>query len=218
MTDLTPGPAPAPVTLEGRYCRLEPLAAHHAETLYAAIAGPDLVARYRYMTDAPPADAAEHWRWVAAAVADRVNLHFALIDRETGRCGGRQALLRIRPEHRSVEIGNVLWGRGVARTRIATEALFLTARHVFEDLGYRRFEWKCNDLNAPSKRAAIRFGFRFEGVFRQDMIVRGANRDTAWFSMLDGEWPVLKRTYETWLAPENFDADGEAKTRLGTRR
>jgi RimJ/RimL family protein N-acetyltransferase len=126
--------------------------------------------------------------------------------------------MRIVPEHGVIEIGDILWGPRMARTRLATEALYLAARHVFDDLGYRRFEWKCNDLNLPSKRAALRFGFAFEGVFRQHMWVKGANRDTAWFAMLDRGWPALRAEYERWLDPGNFDASGIQRTPLAVPR
>ena len=115
---------------------------------------------------------------------------------------------------RVIEVGNIYWGPDIARTRIVTEGLFLTARHVFEQLGYRRFEWKCNALNEPSRRAALRFGFTFEGVFRQHLVVRGANRDTAWYSILDSEWPRARQALEGWLDPSNFDAAGKQKRRL----
>jgi RimJ/RimL family protein N-acetyltransferase len=122
--------------------------------------------------------------------------------------------MRIVPEHGVIEIGSILWGPGMARSRLATEALYLAARHVFEDLGYRRFEWKCNDRNEPSKRAALRFGFRPEGVFRQHMWAKGANRDTAWFALLDNEWRGLAPGYQRWLAAENFDAAGRERRKL----
>ncbi len=218
MKALQPGPAPQTVTLEGRYCRLEPLAERHAEALYAAVEGPEIEARYRWLPSQAPADAQEHLQQIVDAANHPGWLYFAVIDRQSGLCGGRQAFMRIRPADRSIEIGGVLWGRGIARTRIATEGIFLSARHVFEDLGYRRFEWKCNALNTPSRQAAARFGFTYEGVFRQDMIVKGESRDTAWFSMLDSEWPALKPVYEAWLDPANFHADGTARTRLGTAR
>ena len=115
-----------------------------------------------------------------------------------------------------IEIGAILWGPAIARTRVATEALFVFARHAFDTLGYRRFEWKCNNRNEPSKRAAHRFGFRFEGIFRQHMVIKGENRDTAWFSIVDTEWPSIRTGYERWLAPENFDAEGGQKVRLAT--
>ena len=211
-----PAAPPAPVILEGRYCRLEPIAVSHAADMFSAISGPEAEARHRWLFGYPPADVDELRAWIAAAIASEDQLYFAVIDKATGRCGGRHALMRQRPEHGSIEIGGVLWGEGVARTRIATESFFLTASHMFDTLGYRRFEWKCNADNLPSRTAAIRFGFTFEGIFRQDMIVKGKNRDTAWFSIIDSEWPALKQKFENWLAPENFTADGTAKTALAT--
>ncbi len=139
---------------------------------------------------------------------------WAVIDRARGTAEGRQTLMRIVPEHGVIEVGNIFWGPRLARTRVATEALFLHARYIFDTLGYRRFEWKCNNGNEPSKKAAQRFGFQFEGVFRQHMIQKGRNRDTAWFAMTDGDWPALKREYERWLSPDNFDAAGQQKTAL----
>jgi len=214
---LKPAQPPQPVTLEGRYCRLEPMADSHAADMYAAISGPEMEARHRYLGNlTPPADLAGLRDWIIKANASPEWVYFSVIDNNTGRCGGRQAFMRIRPEHASIEIGGVLWGEGVARTRIATEAFYLMAKHVFEDLGYRRFEWKCHNENLPSKKAAQRFGFTFEGIFRQDQIIRGQNRDTAWFSMLDKEWPAIKVAFETWLAPENFDEYGQQKVALRT--
>lgn len=217
MTALTPGHYPQPVVLEGRYCRLEPLAPDHATGLFAAVSGEGADERFRYLGNAYPPQSEE-------ALADEIaegdegRVTFAVLDAKTGICGGRQSLMNIAAEHRSIELGAVLWGRGVARTRIATEALFLTACHVFEDLGYRRFEWKCNALNLPSRQAALRFGFRFEGIFRNHMILKGESRDTAWFSIIDTEWPGLKPAYEAWLSPDNFEAGGTARTRLATPR
>jgi RimJ/RimL family protein N-acetyltransferase len=141
-------------------------------------------------------------------------MFFAVVDNRSGRVVGRQTLMRIDPAHGVIEIGNIYWGPELSRQPGATEALYLFARTVF-DLGYRRFEWKCNNRNEPSKRAAERFGFTFEGVFRQHMIQKGENRDTAWFSMLDCEWPALRTAYEAWLDPSNFDGDGQQK--LGLR-
>lgn len=218
MTSPKPARPPQPVTLEGRYCRVEPLTVAHSADHFAAISGPEADARHRWLFGYPPSDVAELKSWIIEATASKEHMYFAVINKATGRCGGRHALMRLRPEHGSIEIGGVLWGEGIARTRLATEALYLTARHLFEDLGYRRFEWKCNNQNAPSKRAATRFGFTFEGVFRQDMIVKGENRDTAWFAMLDGDWPALRQKYEAWLLPENFDDDGRQKTPLAIGR
>jgi len=152
--------------------------------------------------------------WIDKASSTEDPLFFAVIDRASGRCEGRQALMRITPEHGVIELGSIYWGPAIARGRVATEAFYLHARAVFDALGYRRFEWKCNDRNAPSKRAALRFGFTFEGLFRQHMWVKGANRDTAWFSMLDSEWPAIRAAFERWLNPENFDATGRQRAHL----
>jgi RimJ/RimL family protein N-acetyltransferase len=122
--------------------------------------------------------------------------------------------MEIRPEMRVIEVGNIVYGPSLQRTPLATEAQYLLARYVFETLGYRRYEWKCNALNAPSRRAALRLGFSFEGIFRAHMIVKGRNRDTAWYSMLDSEWPARRRAFERWLAPENFDAQGRQRKSL----
>lgn len=124
--------------------------------------------------------------------------------------------MRIDPANGVIEIGSILWGPAIARSRIATEAFYLAARYAFDELGYRRFEWKCNDLNEPSKRAAERFGFTFEGIFRQHMVVKGQNRDTAWFAMTDAEWPSIKAKFLAWLSPENFDDNGQQRTKLST--
>jgi RimJ/RimL family protein N-acetyltransferase len=210
-----PCPRPAKAVLDGRFARLEPLAAAHAPALYEASSGPGAAARFAYLFDLPPAAPAEMGAWVARMSAGDDPLFSAVIDKASGRAAGRQALMRITPEHGVIEIGNILWGPVISRTRVATEALYLAARHVFDDLGYRRFEWKCNDLNAPSKKAALRFGFTYEGLFRQHMWTKGANRDTAWFAMLDSEWPALKREYDRWLEPANFDAAGNQLSKLG---
>ena len=126
--------------------------------------------------------------------------------------------MRIDQAHGVIEIGNILWSSLMARSPASTEALFLFAKHAFDDLGYRRFEWKCNNLNEPSKQAALRYGFSFEGVFRQHMVVKGQNRDTAWFSMLDSEWPLLRTAFERWLDPANFGSDGKQLKRLADIR
>ena len=214
MQPALPCARPARTVLEGRYARLEPLAAAHAPALFEASTAPGADARFAYLFDLPPASLADMEAWIAKACATDDPLFSAVIDRSSGRAAGRQALMRITPEHGVVEIGNILWGPAIARRRAATEALYLAARHVFEDLGYRRFEWKCNNLNEPSKAAARRFGFTYEGLFRQHMWAKGANRDTAWFSMLDREWPRLRRAYERWLDPANFDAAGNQRSKL----
>lgn len=154
--------------------------------------------------------------WLAWAAASSDPLFFAVIDRATGRAVGRQSLLRITPEHGTAEIGHIHWGPGMARSRVATEALYLAARQIF-DLGYRRFEWKCNAANAPSRSAALRFGFAFEGIFRNHMVVKGESRDTAWFAMTDEDWGVLRPQYEAWLDPANFDVQGRQLRKLEAR-
>jgi RimJ/RimL family protein N-acetyltransferase len=208
---------PQRTVLEGRYVRLEPLGPEHATDLWAASNDPGAAERYRYLFSHAPASLAEMEARIHQSLSENDPLAFAVVDRATGRAGGQQSLMRIVPEHGVIEIGAIYWGPGVARTRLATEALYLFARLSFEDLGYRRFEWKCNNANLPSKRAAERFGFSFEGVFRQHMIIKGENRDTAWFSMLDSEWPMRKAGFERWLDESNFDAEGNQKTPLSVR-
>ncbi|MCA1951723.1 MAG: GNAT family N-acetyltransferase [Hyphomicrobiales bacterium] len=204
--------------LQGRYCRLEPLdPARHGDDLFAASMAPGAEERHRYLFETPM-ERGDFQAWLETRAASEDPLFFAVIDAETGRCEGRQTLMRIDTIHGVIEIGSILWGPAIARSRVATEALYLFAAYVFDDLGYRRFEWKCNSANAPSKRAAARFGFTYEGLFRQHMVAKGANRDTAWFSIIDSEWPMLKAAYETWLSPANFDAAGRQKRTLAACR
>lgn len=208
---------PERIVLEGRYVRLEPLAPQHAADLYAVSTMPGGVERYRWLFQHAPGSLAEMEARIEQAMTQTDPLYVAVIDKASSKAVGQQGWMRIRPEHGSIEIGGIYWGLPMARSRLATEALFLFARHAFDDLGYRRFEWKCNDRNEPSKAAATRFGFQFEGVFRQDMIIKGVSRDTAWFSIIDGEWPAMRAEYERWLAPENFDHEGQQKSKLKTR-
>ena len=145
-------------------------------------------------------------------------LFFAIVERRSRRALGMASFLRIEQGHGVIEVGHIWYSPALQRTRLATEAMYVMARHVFDDLGYRRYEWKCNALNEPSRRAAVRLGFTFEGVFRQHMVIKGANRDTAWYSMLDGEWPAAKAAFEAWLRPDNFDADGRQLRSLAELR
>lgn len=221
MADLKnwqPRPAPTREAMEGRYVRLEPLeAARHGDGLFACsnmLEIPNAEERFRWLGDYPPETRSAYEPWLEKAEASRDPLYFAVIDKKTGKIGGRQTLMRIDRTHGVVEIGNIYWGPGISRTPAATEALYLFARHAFDDLGYRRFEWKCDNDNEPSKKAARRFGFRHEGLFRQHMIVKGKNRDTAWFSILDSEWPAVRKALERWLDPSNFDNEGRQKARL----
>lgn len=203
------------MALEGRYVRIEPLSSErHEADLFASAIEPGADARFAYLFDDVPAGAPAFHAWLERVAEVDEPLFFAVVDKATGRAEGRQALMRIDAVHGVIEIGHILWGPAIARTRVTTEALYLSAEYVFEALGYRRFEWKCNDHNAPSKRAAQRFGFTFEGTFRQHMVVKGRNRDTAWFSIIDSEWPSLKASYQRWLAPDNFDTRGQQLRRL----
>jgi RimJ/RimL family protein N-acetyltransferase len=191
---------------------LDPVA--HTESLYAATAGPANERPWLYLFDGPFAKRAEFDAYLTRIAQSEDPLYYAILGSATGQAVGHAAYLRIEPAHRCIEVGAILYAPSLQRTPGATEAMYLMAKHVFEDLGYRRYEWKCNALNAPSWRAALRFGFTYEGVFRQHMIVKGRNRDTAWFSMLDSEWPARKAAFERWLDPANFDADGRQKTSL----
>ena len=209
-----PRPRPERVVLEGRYVRLEPLAAQHGDGLYEAATVADAGQRFRWLFENAPDDRAAFDTWLEKSSASQDPLFFAVIDKASGRIAGRQTLMRIDPAFGVIEIGNIYWGPLVSRRPAATEAQFLFARYVFEDLGYRRYEWKCNNRNEPSKRAAERFGFQFEGIFRQHMVGKRENRDTAWYSIIDKEWPLLRQAYMDWLDPANFDADGNQKRRL----
>jgi RimJ/RimL family protein N-acetyltransferase len=210
-----PRPRPSRVVLAGRHVRLEPIdAARHAAGLFEASSGPGAAARFEFLFDMPPVDLAATVRDLEATATRDDPLTFAVVDPRSGAALGRQSLMRIVPEHGVIEIGHVLWGPRMARTRLATEALYLAASYVFDELRYRRFEWKCNARNAPSRAAARRFGFRFEGLFLQHMWIKGASRDTAWFAMTDRDWPVLRDAYRRWLEPSNFDADGVQRLTL----
>lgn len=215
LADWTPRPRPEPIVLDGRYARLEPLdAQRHGDGLYAASSVPDAAERFTWLGTYPPENRSAFAPWLDYAQASADPMYFTVIDRAADTIVGRQALMRIDPAAGVAEIGDIYWGPRMSRTPTATEALFLVAAHVFDDLGYRRFEWKCNDRNEPSKRAARRFGFTYEGLFRQHMVVKGENRDTAWFSIIDAEWPALRAAFRAWLSPENFDTDGRQRRRL----
>jgi RimJ/RimL family protein N-acetyltransferase len=208
----TPAQRPGLVTLKGRYGRLEKLTAAHASDLWSVFAGHERLFTY-ISTDGPFATESEFSAYIARRAAAEDPYAYAIIDL-ADRAVGYLTLLRIVPEMRVIEVGHVLYSPALQRTPLGTEAQYLLARYVFETLGYRRYEWKCDALNAASRRAALRYGFVYEGTFRQSMIAKGRNRDTAWFSMLDSEWPVHKRNFERWLAPENFDDGGRQKLSL----
>jgi RimJ/RimL family protein N-acetyltransferase len=210
-----PAPLPGRTTLTGRLVSLEPLdATAHAASLYRDTHGDDGAALWRYLGDGPfdDRDIFTDAIGAKARAADRV--YFAIVDRHSNDAIGYACYLRIKPAHRTIEVGDVLFTPRLQQTAAATEAMFLMARHAFEDLGYRRYEWKCNALNMPSRRAAERLGFTFEGIFRQHMIVKGENRDTAWFAMIDSEWPRRRQTFEAWLDPANFGPSGKQRRPL----
>ena len=213
--DPHPAKRPERVTLRGRAVTLVPLDAEsHSEALFRGANGGEKDRSWTYLFDGPYTDPAVFKASLAAKAQSTDPLFFAIIDNVQGEAVGYQTFLRIEPAHRVIEVGNILYTPAMQRTIGATEAQYLFAKYVFDALGYRRYEWKCNDLNAPSKRAALRFGFSFEGVFRQHMIVKGRNRDTAWYSMLDTEWPARRAAFERWLDPSNFDAAGRQKVSL----
>jgi RimJ/RimL family protein N-acetyltransferase len=212
VADPTPAPRPGPVTLKGHYGHIEKLRPQHASDLWSVFAGHDRIWTY-IATAGPFADSAAFSAFIARHAEASEPYAYAIINPE-GRAVGYLALLRIVPEMRVIEVGQVLYSPALQRTPLGTEAQYLLARYVFETLGYRRYEWKCDALNAASRRAALRYGFVYEGTFRQYMIAKGRNRDNAWFSMLDGEWPVRKRNFERWLDPDNFDDGGRQKVSL----
>jgi RimJ/RimL family protein N-acetyltransferase len=210
--DDTPARRPGPVTLEGRYGRVERLARHHDAALWKAVEGREQI--WTYMSSyGPLADFGAFSEWLASRVALDDPYSYAIVDR-SGQAVGIATLMEIRPAMRVCEVGHIVYSPALQRTPLGTEAQYLLARYAFETLGYRRYEWKCDAHNAPSRRAALRYGFVFEGSLRQHMIAKGRNRDTAYFSILDSEWPARKAAFERWLAPENFDADGKQRVSL----
>lgn len=218
MSDVTPldlpgARAPLRSRFTGRHAGLEPLdPVAHLDDLFAAAADPAIWEWLRY---GPFVDKKAMHEWLAARALSSDPLFFAVRDLRDGRAKGMCAWLRLEPAMGVIEIGHFWYGSGLQRTAATTEAAYLLLCHAFEDCGYRRVEWKCNAANERSRNAALRFGFTFEGTFRQHMIVRGKSRDTAWFSLLDHEWPATRIGFERWLAPENVDAAGIQITRLG---
>ncbi len=210
---------PARVTLEGRFARLEPLdPVKHARDLYDATHGPDREAIWAYIGDGPYADFESFRVSLESKAKSDDPLFFAIIDKATGKAMGYSTLMRIDVPNRVIEVGNIVYGSAMQKTPLATEVQFLLMRHAFDDLGFRRYEWKCNALNAPSRRAADRYGFTYEGLFRQHMIIKGRNRDTTWYAIVDADWPRIKSGFERWLSPDNFTPDGQQKKSLAALR
>lgn len=212
----TPPPMPPRTVLEGRYCRLEPLdAGRHAAELDAAnrLDGDDR--GWTYMSNGPYASAADYRAWVEAQAGRDDPRFYAIIDLASGKAGGVASYMRIDPANGCIEVGGIKLTPLVSRRPAMTEAMHLMMDKAFA-LGYRRYEWKCDALNAPSRAAARRLGFSFEGIFHQAIVYKGRNRDTAWFSITDREWPAIRAAQLQWLAPENFDAQGRQKVRLSS--
>ena len=201
--------------MEGRWCRVEPLDPDaHAAGLHAANSADTDGRMWTYLSEQPFATEAAYRTWAQAAAASSDPLFFAIVDSATGEPRGVASYLRIEPADGVIEVGHIAYSPALQRTTAATEAMYLMMRRVFDELGYRRYEWKCNALNAGSRAAAQRLGFTYEGTFRQAKVVKGRNRDTAWFSILDTEWPRMRAAFEAWLDPSNFDAEGRQRSRL----
>jgi RimJ/RimL family protein N-acetyltransferase len=210
-----PAKRPERVVMHGAYVTVDPLdPAKHGDALWRGSGGAANQELWRYLRSGPFSERAEFDAYLEGKAASEDPMYFAFVDRATGRAAGHASYMRIDTCQRVIEVGAIVYTPTFQKTRAATEAMYLMARNAFEELGFRRYEWKCNVLNEASERAARRLGFAFEGVFRQHMIVKGRSRDTAWFAMLDSEWPVRKREFERWLAAENFDDAGRQKTRL----
>ncbi len=211
--------APNLQPLNGRYVVVEPANfSQSADGLFEAISGAENNDLWTHVATGPWSTVEQFGRAMTAhAINDGWKTHF-FRDVKTSEMLGMASYMRIRPNQGSAEVGCVVFSKKLQRTAAATEAMYLMARYIFDDLGYRRYEWKCDNANEPSKRAALRLGFRFEGVFRQDMVVKGKNRDTAWFSITDKEWPQVKDAFEAWLSPANFDPDGRQKRSLADIR
>lgn len=203
------------MVLEGHYCRLERLDVDaHAHDLFGAFADDPRGELWTYRTVGPFAAFSAFKEWCRGEAASEDPRHYTVVDLASGKASGTASFLRINPPHGSIEVGHIGYAPRLQRTRAATEAMYLMMRYAFDDLGYRRYEWKCDALNEPSRRAAERYGFTFEGVHRQALINKGRNRDTAWYSILDKEWPLVKSGFESWLDPQNFEGDGKQRATL----
>lgn len=212
-------PRPSRTPLAGRYCRLEPLnVERHADELYAAYMEAPDGRDWTYLFSERPADADAFRAYLVKNAASSDPLHFCIVAGDTGKAVGTAALMRIEPAHGVIEVGSITYSPALKRTRAGTEAMYLLMRYAFDDLGYRRYEWKCDSHNAPSRAAAARYGFQYEGTFRQAIVTKGRSRDTAWFSIIDSEWPRVRRAFESWLAEGNFGPDGRQKHALAELR
>jgi RimJ/RimL family protein N-acetyltransferase len=219
LPDWSPRQQPPRTAMVGRYCRVEPLdLERHADELFAANAEDRDGSGWTYLPYGPFDTFEAYRRWAAQVAALDDPLFHAIVDLTTDRAVGVAAFLRIEKAMGAIEVGSIKYSPLLQRRPAATEAMYLMMRRVFDELGYRRYEWKCNALNAPSRAAAERYGFTFEGVFRQAMVAKGNNRDTAWYAILDSEWPERRAAFEAWLAPDNFDAEGRQRASLSALR
>jgi RimJ/RimL family protein N-acetyltransferase len=219
VTGWQPRERPARVTIEGRFCRIEPIdLERHAADLFEAYQEAADGRDWTYLFAEPFADFAAFREYLAKAAASSDPFHYAVIDRASGKAVGTFALMRIEPVHGVIEVGSVTFSPRLKQTPLSTEAQYLLMRYAFDELGYRRYEWKCDSLNAPSRKTALRLGFQFEGIFRQAIVYKGRNRDTAWFAIIDKDWPLVKSAFEKWLASENFDSEGKQRASLASLR
>lgn len=200
--------------MRGRYCDVVPLRMDHSTELHNAFSADTTGTLWTYMPVGPFAAQSDYDNWVAGACDSPDPLFFTVLHKGTGKAMGVASFLRIQPENGVAEVGYITFSPVLQRTPMATEAMFLMMQRIFDDLGYRRYEWKCDALNAPSRKAAQRLGFSYDGLFEQALVYKGRNRDTAWFSILDRDWPQIKTAFEAWLAPANFDLDGRQIQRL----
>ena len=211
----TARPRPPRSAMEGRFCRVEPIdPTRHAAELHAANSLDKEGRNWTYLPYGPFARLEEYRDWLERENRGDDPLRHAIIERNSGRAVGVASYMRIDPAAGVIEVGGITYAPPLQRTPASTEAMFLMMRRVFDELGYRRYEWKCDSMNAPSRAAAQRLGFRYEGTFRQATVYKGRNRDTCWFSILDREWPALKAAFEAWLDPANFDATGRQRQSL----
>jgi len=215
LPDWTPCPLPPRTPMQGRTCRLEPLdPARHAKELFEAYSTDTDGSLWTYLSHGPYGRFEDFLAWAEKAAAKDDPLQFTVIDMKDGKAVGIATFMRIDPANGVIEVGGINYSERLCRTIAATEAMYLMMARAFDELGYRRYEWKCDSENKPSYAAAERYGFKYEGLFRQAMVYKGRNRDTSWFSILDSEWPAIKDAFQNWLDPANFDADGTQKRSL----
>jgi RimJ/RimL family protein N-acetyltransferase len=219
MENWTPRPRPSRTAAAGRYCRIEPVSVtlHEAELFAAYMAAPD-DRDWTYLTHERPKDSEAFHAYLTKLERSEDPLHYAIVEVESDRAVGTAALMRIEPAQGVIEVGGIAFSPRLKQTRAATESMYLLMRRAFEELGYRRYEWKCDTLNVPSRNAALRYGFTFEGIFRNAIVYKGRSRDTAWYSITADEWPRAQAAFEAWLDPANFDGQGRQKRRLAQLR